>query len=466
MLAWLLVPAAAAAVDVVLVGARLWDGTGAPVVEQAWVAVQDGRVTATGQGEPPAGPRVELGGRVVIPGLVDTHTHPWAVPGAALREETDPSLEDARRHGLRATLACGVTTVLDAASSFDAIQTMRAWEAKGLPSPRLYFLGPTMGPTDGYVDAFIEGHPGIDDLDDARRHLDRLVEVGALGAKLTIEDGYFLPVLPVHEQALREQIVAEARARGLPVFVHAQHRDAHAQALALRPHAVMHMVRQRPGDLPARYAGQGTPLVSTLQLDASPLWTVDERDLDDPLAHLVVPEAQRRTATSRRGWRRYERGMARVSLPHSPGALVSLASFGMPTLDYLRAVAARSLRTARRMHQAGVSLVMGSDAGAYDEIPFYFHGLSSLREVELLTLAGLSPEQALLAATRDAAALLGLSGQVGVVAPGAWADLVVLDADPLQDPRALRQIHRVMRGGELRTPEAWVRGSLRAPDPR
>lgn len=84
----------------------------------------------------------------------------------------------------------------------------------------------------------IEGHPGIDDLDDARRHLDRLVEVGALGAKLTIEDGYFLPVLPVHAQALREQIVAEARARGLPVFVHAQHRDAHAQALALRPHAV------------------------------------------------------------------------------------------------------------------------------------------------------------------------------------------------------------------------------------
>lgn len=451
----------ARAADRVLVDLRLWDGSGAPVVEDAWIAVRGERILATGRGEPPPGPRRSLGGRTVIPGLIDTHTHPWAVPGAALRDETEDERMAARRQGLRAFVACGVTTVLDAGSSWAAIAQLRAWEAAGEPSPRLLFLGPVMGPTDGYVEAFLEGHPGIDDVQAAEAHALRGQAEGLVGLKLTIEPGYLLPVLPVHSSALRQGIAAVARSHELPLFVHAQHREAHLDAIELRPKAILHMVRDAMGDLPARLVNADIPVVSTLHIDQGPLLHEDASLLDEPLFRAVVPARQRETATARQGWRRYKVAMTRVSLPHSPLAVQSLARAVMPVSDYLRSASERSLRNARRMHEAGVRLVMGSDSGAYDEIPFFFHGLSSLREIELLVQAGLSSEEALLAATREAADLLGLAGQVGTLSAGASADLVVLDADPLADPRALRSIHAVMRRGELRSPEGWLGGGTR-----
>lgn len=457
-------PAPAAPGARVLTGLRLWDGSGGPVQEDAWIVVADGRFLALGSGALPAGhqglPVQDLGGATVIPGLIDTHTHPWAVPGATLRADGPEQLEQARKRGFRAFLACGVTTVLDAGASLDAVATMQGWLAAGEPGPDYHFLGPVMGPTDGYVDAFLPGHPGIDDLPQAQAHLDRLVSLGALGAKLAIEAGYFLPVLPMHSQDLRQQIAAAAAERDLPLFIHAQHREAHERALELKPRAVMHMVRESLGELPQRYRDGDTALVSTLNLEEAPLLFADPADLDDPLARLVVPADQRDTATSRKGWRQFKRGMAQVSLPHGRPWFQSLAGRLMPAQDYLRASRRHALHNAAAFHDAGVPLVMGSDSGAYDQIPFYFHGISSLREIAMLVQAGLSPQEALLAATRDAAAMLGLPDR-GRIAPGMVADLVVLAADPLQDPAALRTIQWTMHQGEMRTPRGWLEGPTR-----
>jgi imidazolonepropionase-like amidohydrolase len=439
------------------------------VVEDAWVAVRGARIAEVGSGAVPAryqqAARVDLEGRTLIPGLVDAHTHPWAVPGADLRGEDEATRLAARKQGLRAYLACGVTTVLDAGSPWEAGEAMRAWLSAGEPGPRLLSLGPVVGPPGGYVEAFLPGHPGVGSVEAARAHLDRLAATGAAGVKLTIEPGYFLPVLPLHAPALQEAIAAEAAARDLPLYVHAQHREAALRALELQPHALLHMVRDRPGELPARLAAAGVPLVSTLNIEAAPLLHFDPRPLDAPLARLVVPPAQRETALGAASWRAFRRGMAAVSLPHSAPWFQRVAAAALPTQDYLRRARRVALANARRMREAGVRLVLGSDAGAYDAMPFYFHGWSSLSELALLVEAGSSPEEALLAGTRDAAALLGLSGRVGVVAAGADADLVVLDGDPLVDPLALRAVRYTMRGGELRTPEGWMRGPARADAP-
>ncbi|MCB9780389.1 MAG: amidohydrolase family protein [Alphaproteobacteria bacterium] len=454
---------ASAAPSHVLRHARLWDGTGAPVIEDAWIAVEDGRIAAVGAEPAPEldGPALDLHGATVVPGLIDAHTHPWAVPGADLRGDDEATRDAFRQQGLRAFVACGFTTVLDAGASWDQVHALRGWLAEGLPGPRYLTLGPVMGPPHGYVEAFLPEHPGIPDLAAAEAHLDRLVEEGAVGAKLTIEPGYFLPVLPLHDAALREQIVAAATARGLPVMIHAQRRSAHEAALDLNPAAVLHMVRDRPGDLVERYAASGTPLVTTLALEASPRVRFDAHRLDRPLARLVVPQVQRDTALSAAGWRAYKRGMAHVSLPGWPRGVTNLAAAFMPVDDYLQGSLRRVERTTRRLHRAGATLVLGSDSGAYDVVSSYFHGVHGLTELELLVDAGFTPEEALLAGTRQAAALLGMAGEIGVISPGASADLVIVEGDPLADISAMWDVQAVMQQGELRSPRGWMQGPAR-----
>ncbi|MFT4976437.1 MAG: imidazolonepropionase-like amidohydrolase [Myxococcota bacterium] len=455
MLAW-----ASAEPPLRLRNARLWDGTGAPARTDQWIEIVNDRITAIGD-EPaaPGGHRdLDVGGRTVIPGLIDAHVHVEAVPGASIRGDSEAAIEAAQQRGLRAYVACGVTTVLDAGISWPALGRVRGWLANGAVGPRVLTLGPVLGPENGYVEAFLPGHVGTNELDEVTAHLNRLVEAGALGVKLTIEPGYVLPVLPMHTPELRTQIAEAATARGLPVLIHAQHHDAHEAALDLSPLAVLHMVRDQVAtpDLVARYVTQQTWLVTTLSIDAAPLRAHEPEPWSSPLEQLVIPPDQRETATSRTGWRAWKQGMGAAALPGMAPWLRRLGLSVTPIRRLARRGTARSTENARRMHAAGVKLVVGSDAGAYDAIPFYFHGLSTLQEIALLVRAGLTPEDALLAATSRAAAMLGLEGEVGVVVPGASADLVVLDADPLVDVSALHQVRWIVRAGELRTPEDWM----------
>src|SRR5687767_9961860 len=117
------------------------------------------------------------------------------------------------------------------------------------------------------------------------------------------------------------------------------------------------------------------------------------------------------------------------------------------------AVAGRLAHTGkalRALRDAGVPLVMGSDSGNWPILPFEFHGPTSIREVELLVDAGLSPEEALTAATRTPARMLGLD--VGTLVVGSSADLLVVEGDPLSNAGALRTLRYTIRDGELRTP--------------
>jgi imidazolonepropionase-like amidohydrolase len=85
-----------------------------------------------------------------------------------------------------------------------------------------------------------------------------------------------------------------------------------------------------------------------------------------------------------------------------------------------------------------------------------FHGPSTLREVELLVDAGLTPLEAIRAGTATPARMLGLDGEIGTVAVGRRADLVVVDGDPTADVRALRRIRWTIRDGVARTPDEWM----------
>ncbi len=99
---------------------------------------------------------------------------------------------------------------------------------------------------------------------------------------------------------------------------------------------------------------------------------------------------------------------------------------------------------------------MGSDSGNWEVIPWEFHGPTSVREVELLHLAGLSPMEALMASTSVPARMLGRESEIGTLAVGWRADLVILPEDPLEDLTVLTRPAWVMKDGEIRTSAGWM----------
>jgi imidazolonepropionase-like amidohydrolase len=114
-------------------------------------------------------------------------------------------------------------------------------------------------------------------------------------------------------------------------------------------------------------------------------------------------------------------------------------------------------RAARRLHDAGVPMVIGSDAGNSVGVLSQFHGASTLRELELLAGAGVAPADVLAAATRLPARLLGLEAEIGTIEVGKAGDLVVLRDDPERGVGAYRTLEWTIQGGVAHTPGEWAR---------
>jgi hypothetical protein len=111
------------------------------------------------------------------------------------------------------------------------------------------------------------------------------------------------------------------------------------------------------------------------------------------------------------------------------------------------------LRNLRTVWEAGIPVAMGTDAGNIGTL----HGPSVFRELGLMVQAGLTPLQVLRAATVNGAKAMGTERDLGTLAPGKLADLVILDANPLADVQNLSRIHRVIKDGQLFAPDELMR---------
>ena len=113
-------------------------------------------------------------------------------------------------------------------------------------------------------------------------------------------------------------------------------------------------------------------------------------------------------------------------------------------------------KTLSRLHQAGVPIVLGSDAANWSVLTGFPHGMITLREAELLEEAGLTPMEVIVAGTHQAAQLLGVAEDRGRVAVGQRADLVVLAEDPLEGMSAVWSVQWTVKDGVARTPAEWM----------
>lgn len=464
---WLSIALAFAGDPILLRDARLWDGTGAPV-RTTDILLHDDHVEAVGVdlGVPANAEVVELAGRTVLPGLIDSHVHVSSVPGAFLRGDDRTAQWRHVRHQLRAYLANGVTTVLDCAIPHHVAEATWSWMDAGHPGPELLVLGIPLSPPDGYIRTILDVAPTFGTPAAVSDHLDELVELGAIGTKLPIEEGFVSRIWPLHTDAMHAVIRREAEARALPIYVHAMSNREYNLALDLDVHAMVHPVQHPRRRTVQRLVEQDTWVVSTISI--ADMFSVphDPDYLSAPHVVRSVPAEVLATATDPELRESYKPLILDIMTPKLPGFLRGLAG---DLLDKPSAVDKRvgvQVDAVRKMHEAGVSVVMGSDAGNWPQLPYSFHGPISIRELQLLSRAGFTPEEALLAATAMPARMLGKEDEIGRVLPGMRADLLILDADPLADLSALTEVAYVVRAGEMRTPDAWmIEPDIPAPDP-
>lgn len=453
------------AADLLIEGGMLWDGTGAPRRGPVDVLVQGDRVVAVGEGlTAPAGARVlDARGATVLPGLIDSHVHLSMDPGAAWRSPPDAEATHQRalEAHLQALLEAGVTTVLDPAVLPAELARIRATLARGAPGPRYLTLGTPFSPEGGYVSAVIEGFPGVSTVAEVDAQLNLVATQGTEGLKVTVEPGMVTRVWPLLAPELRLALRDGARARGLAVYAHAMTEATQALALdELGATVMVHPPEEADAAFIARLAREGIYEMTTLAPTDAFLTPFEPARLFDPLIQALVPADERISARDPDVQEDFVRAATHQFMPRLPFP----ERLGQTRMA--RRIALARVRqtgeTLRALQAAGVPLVLGSDSGNWPIIPHLFHGWATLREIELLGEAGLRPEEVLLAATRTPAKMLHREGELGAVLPGAAADLLIVEGDPLRDLSALRRRRWTVYGG---VPLAANREGLASRDP-
>ncbi len=400
-----------------LTGARLFDGTDAPVREGAAVLVSDGVIERVGDArEPvPEGARaLDLAGRMLIPGLINIHVHVQGHephPGGG----AEPLLAGTSAHflqaALRDTLRMGVTTLRNVGSQNrqpqEARQAMRYGAFRG---PRLLTCGliiSATAPGGRFYGAMYREADGPDDVRKAVREQLRegadFIKVMTTGARSNeLED----PEPTQLTDAELGALVEEAHRMGSKVAAHVEGLHGAVAAIEHGMDTIEHgmYLCQRP-DLLERMAGKGQVLVPTL---SGYYWMGGLGDVVDPSRATVDPQM----------------------LP----SIVELARYNLEQ-------GTRSLRAAR---DAGIKIALGSDREGVS-------GEDTALELARMVHHGLSPAEALRSATSIAAEAIGLDQHIGTVQAGKLADLVVVDGDVLNEPELLldqRRIWLVLQLGE------------------
>ena len=397
-----ILPATADAQTRVVRADRMLDVAAGRVVSNAVVVVEGERIVRVGGSVPRDAEVIDLGDVTLVPGLTDLHTHfAYDIEGDWTNRTTRTTDADAALRGARnakRTLMAGFTTTRDM-SGFPGVALMHAIDEDFVEGPRIFPGANSLGITGGHCD--VTGFaPGVvatdfrDGIGDGTggvlRALRYQVKHGARFIKICATAGVLSFEGPVGAQQFSDDemrtIVEEAARHGMHVAAHAHGTEGINAAIRAGVGSIEHgsMLSDESISLMREH---GTYLVPTTYL-------ADVIDLD------ALPPPIRRKAE-------YVLPLARASL--------------------------------RRAIQAGVQIAFGTDAGVFP------HG-DNAKEFGVMVDLGMSPIQALRAATMTAADLLGFEDR-GQIAAGFLADVIAVPGNPLENIRVMEDVQFVMKGG-------------------
>ncbi len=382
-------------------GVRVFDGE--RVLPTRDVLVQDGKIVQLGPklSPPPGATIVDGAGKTLLPGLIDSHTHAW---GSALTT----------------ALAFGVTTELDMFGDVDTARVRRAEQRDGRATARadLFSAGTLVTVKGGHGTEGGASIPTLASPDSARAFVDARIAEGSDYIKLVYDDGavygYQWPTL---SPAMMRATITAAHARGKLTAVHIGSLAGAREAIADGADGLAHLFVDRDPDpefgaFVAAHHAFVVPTLTVLQSitgvpGAGPLAT-------DPRFNAFLE--------------RQDLQMLKAAFPRRTG---------LPAVTYASAEAA-----VKQLRAAHVPILAGTDAGN----PGTVHGAALHRELELLVNAGLTPTEALAAATSVPAKTFHLDDR-GRIARGMRADLLLISGDPTINILATRDIIGVWKQG-------------------
>src|SRR6266851_82826 len=401
-------PVASAPSKTIIHADHLLDVKAGKMMDNVSVTVEGDKITAITPGAPPAGANaIHLPNATLVPGLIDAHTHLTFDPNFGYQElgVSIPKEALIGAKNARITLEAGFTTVRNVGASGYADIALRDAINEGMvPGPHMIASGPALSITGGHCDQNLlpyEWHAksdgAADGIEGVQHKTREIIKYGADVIKICATGGVLSkgddPKASQYTLEEMKAIVADAHRLGRKVAAHAHGAEGVRWASEAGVDSIEHGSYIDDAGI-AAMKKNGTYLVPTLYLADWFLENMEQTHMPPPLmakAREVIP-------------------VARKNIAHA--------------------------------FASGVKVAFGTDAAVYP------HGLNA-HEFAVMVKLGLTPLQAIQAATVNAADLLGWSGKVGSLEPGAWADIVAVEGDPLKDVTTLERVKFVMKGGEV-----------------
>jgi imidazolonepropionase-like amidohydrolase len=404
--------------DSVIHAGRLIDGVSREPRGMVSILVHDGRIVSVEPGftTPKGAEVIDLSTSTVLPGLIDCHVHITAsfhkgdpIHTSMTRTAFDDEIDAV--NNARATLLAGFTTVRDVGGETGVVVALKKAVNAGItPGPRMWVSGAALGPTNGHGDAKngldpqLE-HEGwadnvIDSPEAARKAVRRLKREGADLIKIMPSGGVMSigddPKLQLMADDEIKAVIDTAHSLGMKVAAHAHGKQAIDHTIALGVDSIEHS-SYSDAESYTLYKKYGAYLVPTM--------LVGKRVYDHAKSH---PE-----------------------------------DLNPSTAEKALTVVPVMLRNLHDAHAAGVKIAFGTDTFGMSA-----HG-ENAQEFAIMVDAGMTPMEAIAAATSSAADLIGDSADIGSVRPGRYADLIAVSGDPLKDVHELERVTFVMKGGVI-----------------
>ena len=438
---------------IALAHVRLIDGTGSPAQADRTILIDAGRIAAVtaGSGKAPAGYRVlDLTGRTVIPGLVGMHDHLFYIArpdlDAAGHSEAPLLAPQMSFSAPRLYLAAGVTTLRTTGSvePYADLNLKREIDAGRLPGPHIDATGPYL---EGQGSFIMQLHQ-LTGPEDARRTVAFWADQGATSFKAYM---YIT-------RAELKAAVDEAHKRGLKVTGHlcaVTYPEAIEAGIDNLEHGFFVNTQLDPGKLPDACPDTvGDPTIQKMTPDSPEAAALIRLLVDHhvaitstlPVFEQDLPEhaplnPRAMAALSPQAREAYLYGRNRRATQGAKARQEAVLAY------------ANDIALEKRFSDAGGVLLAGPDpTGNGGVVP----GFGDQREVELLVEAGLRPEQAIRIATLNGAIFEGLDAEIGSVAPGKRADLVVVDGDPSTAIGDIEKVETVFKDGVGYDPQALL----------